>query len=65
MAQWVEANLMNQNKMYTYSFCHQPDCYDNELIKLETSLNKIMDINKNNPNPTIIIAGDFNAGDII
>ncbi len=56
---------MNQNKMYTYSFCHQPDCYDNELIKLETSLNKIMDINKNNPNPTIIIAGDFNAGDII
>ncbi len=42
----------------------QPDSYDNKRVKLESSLNKIMDISKNNLNHTIIIGGNVNLGDI-
>ncbi len=50
--------------MYICGLYCQPAYFDNELVKLETWLSKAMDINKNNPNPTIITVGDFNAGDI-
>ncbi len=41
----------NQNKMYISNFYCQPDHYDKDLIKLESLLNKIMDISKNNEKP--------------
>ncbi len=47
----------------TYDFYHQPDFYDNLLVKLEISHNAIMDISQNNPTQ-MIIGGDFNAGNI-
>ncbi len=46
--------------MYIGGFYLQPD----RFVKLEISFNKIMDRCKNNSGPTIIIVGDFNAGDI-
>jgi len=64
VVEWVEVNLKDQKKMYIGAFYRQPDRFDNELVKLEASLNKLNEISKNNSNPTIIIGGDFNAGDI-
>ncbi len=43
--------------MYIGGFYYQKDCYDDELVKLEILLNKIMDITKNNPSPTILKGG--------
>ncbi len=64
VVQWFEVSLKKQNKIYIGGFYWIPNHYDNELVKLETSLNKIMDISKNNPNSTIFIGGDFNASNI-
>ncbi len=50
--------------MYIGGFYCQPDHFDNELGKLETSPYKIMDICENNLNTTEIIGGNFNAGNI-
>jgi hypothetical protein len=64
VVEWVEVNLKDQKKMYIGAFYRQPDRFDNELVKLEASLNILKEISKNNSNPTIIIGGDFNSGDI-
>ena len=64
VVEWVEVNLKDRKKMYIGAFYRQPDRFDNELVKLEASLNKLMEISKNNSNPTITIGGDFNAGNI-
>ena len=62
---WTKLDLLNNNPLYLCSFYRTPaDHTTAQLLELEKSLEHINNMTRNNPNATIIVGGDFNAGDI-
>ena len=61
---WVKVETDN-NPLYVGSFYRTPsDKSTYQLDELEKSLHNINSITRNNPNATVIVAGDFNLGDV-
>ena len=61
---WVKIET-DYNPLYVGSFyCTPSDKSTYQLDKLEKSLHNIKLISRNNPNATIVVAGDFNLGDV-
>ena len=61
---WVKVETQD-NPLYVGSFYRTPsDRSTHQVLELEKSLNVIQNKTKNNPNATVVVAGDFNVGDI-
>ena len=61
---WVKVDT-NDNPLYICSFYDSPsDRSTHQAEELEKSLAFINNLTRNNPNATIVIAGDFNIGDV-
>ena len=61
---WVKIET-DYNPLYVGSFyCTPSDKSTYQLDELEKSLHNIKLISRNNPNATIVVAGDFNLGDV-
>ena len=61
---WVKVET-DDNPLYVGSFYRTPsDKSTYQLDELEKSLHNINSITRNNPNATVIVAGDFNLGDV-
>ena len=61
---WVTVHLQQQRKLYLGAFYRQPNNKTNQIEGLKSSLEKVSDLTKHSKNATIILGGDFNAGDI-
>ena len=63
--QWVKIDLKNNNPLFFGAFYRTPSEHTTrQLDELDKSLEHIKQLTRNNPNATIIVGGDFNAGDI-
>ena len=56
--------LKDHSKLVVGSFYRPPNQGVSPILELESQLSEIMDTFRNNPKTTLILGGDFNAGDI-
>ena len=61
---WASVQAENNRKIVIGAFYRQPNHKVDQLEQLEKSLDQVTNKFKNNQNTTILLAGDFNAGDI-
>ena len=61
--QWVKTDLKNNNPLFVDAFYRTPwEHTTRQQDELDKSLEHIKQLTRNNPNATIIVGGDFNAG---
>ena len=61
---WATISLKDQRKLVVGSYYRPPDSGSDSIDDLESVLSFITEKFRNNPQCTIILGGDFNAGDI-
>ena len=61
---WATISLKDQRKLVVGSYYRPPDSGSDSIDDLESVLSFITEKYRNNPQCTIILGGDFNAGDI-
>ena len=61
---WATISLKDQRKLVVGSYYRPPDSGSDSIDDLESVLSFITEKFRNNPRCTIILEGDFNAGDI-
>ena len=61
---WATISLKDQRKLVVGSYYRPPDSRSDSIDDLESVLSFITEKFRNNPQCTIILGGDFNAGDI-
>ena len=61
---WATISLKDQRKLVVGSYYRPPDSGSDSIDDLESVLSFITEQFRNNPQCTIILGGDFNAGDI-
>ena len=61
---WATISLKDQRKLVMGSYYRPPDSGSDSIDDLESVLSFITEKFRNNPQCTIILGGDFNAGDI-
>ena len=61
---WATISLKDQSKLVVGSYYLPPDSGSDSIDDLEGVLSFITEKFRNNPQCTIILGGDFNAGDI-
>ena len=61
---WATISLKDQQKLVVGSYYRPPDSGSDSIDDLESVLSFITEKFRNNPQCTIILGGDFNAGDI-
>ena len=62
---WVKVSLKDNNPLYVGGFYRQPSEHTTvQIDDLAKSLDYVSNKMKKNPNSTIFLGGDFNAGDI-
>ena len=61
---WATISLKDQCKLVVGSYYRPPDSGSDSIDDLESVLSFITEKFRNNPQCTIILGGDFNAGDI-
>ena len=61
---WATISVKDQRKLVVGSYYRPPDSGSDSIDDLESVLSFITEKFRNNPQCTIILGGDFNAGDI-
>jgi hypothetical protein len=63
-AVWASVQLKDQRKLVIGAYYRPPDSRSEPIDDLESGISYIFDKFRNNPHCTVILGGDFNAGDI-